>query len=70
MTLNGKRDAFLTTDLLAAASAADLKPPKAKAILREVHAAVAAWQTHATAAGVPAAWLTQIQPQLRLDLGP
>jgi serine/threonine-protein kinase HipA len=70
MTLNGKRDAFLTTDLLAAASPADLKPPKAKAILREVHAAVAAWQTHATAAGVPAAWLTQIQPQLRLDLGP
>ena len=69
MTLNGKRDAFLTSDLLAAASAADLKPPKAKAVLREVHAAVAAWQTHAAAAGVPGAWSEQIQRQLRLDLG-
>ena len=30
MTLTGKRDEFLTEDLLDAASAADLKPPRRK----------------------------------------
>jgi serine/threonine-protein kinase HipA len=68
MTLNGKRDGFLTDDLLAAASAADLKPPKAKAILRQVHEAVSAWQTHAEAAAVFQDWIAQIQINLRLDL--
>lgn len=68
MTLNGKRDGFLTEDLLTAASAADLKPPKAKSILREVHAAVADWQTHAETAGVFPDWIAQIHGNLRLDL--
>ncbi len=68
MTLNGKRDGFLTEDLLAAASAAGLKPPKAKTILRQVHDAVSAWQTHAHAAAVLPAWISQIQANLRLDL--
>ena len=68
MTFNGKRDNFRTEDLLAAASAADLKPPKAKSILRQVHAAVAGWQNHAETAGVFPDWLAHIQANLRLDL--
>jgi serine/threonine-protein kinase HipA len=68
MTLNGKRDGFLTDDLLAAASAANLRQPKAKTILREVHQAVAAWQVHAEAAAVFPDWIRQIQANLRLDL--
>ncbi len=68
MTLNGKRDDFLTEDLLAAASAADLKPPKAKTILRQIHSAVSDWKTHAGAAGVFPEWIRQIQAGLRLDL--
>lgn len=70
MTLNGKRDGFLTEDLLAAASAADLKAPKAKSLLRQVHTAVAAWQSHAEAAGVFPDWIQQVQANLRLDLKP
>ena len=69
MTLNGKRDDYLTEDLLAAASAADLKPPRAKAILREIHAAVSDWKTNAESAGVFPTWIQQIQSYLRLDLG-
>lgn len=68
MTLNGKRDGFLTEDLLAAASAADLKAPKAKSILHQVRAAVSAWPTHAEAAGVFPDWISQIQTNLRVEL--
>jgi serine/threonine-protein kinase HipA len=68
MTLNGKRDGFLTTDLLAAAGAANLKQSKAKSILREVHAAVANWPEHAEAAAVFPDWIQQIRANLRLDL--
>lgn len=68
MTLNGKRDAFETADLLAAATHADLRPPKAKAILREVHAAVADWENFATAGAVPLAMIQEIRSHLRLDL--
>ena len=70
MTLNGKRDGFFTEDLLAAASAADLKTPKAKSILRQVHAAVAGWQTHAENAGVFPDWIQQVNSNLRLELKP
>ena len=70
MTLNGKRENFLSADLLAAASAAGLKPAKAKTVLRQVHAAVANWQSHAAAAGVTPEWTAQIQANLRLDLQP
>ena len=67
MTLNGKRDDFLTSDLLTAGEAANLKPPKAKAILRQVRAAAANWRNHAESAGVSAPWIQQIQADLRLD---
>jgi serine/threonine-protein kinase HipA len=68
MTLNGKRDRFRTEDLLDAAGSANLKPAKAKSVLRQVHAAVSQWRIHAAAAEVPAEWITQIQSNLRLDL--
>jgi serine/threonine-protein kinase HipA len=70
MTLHGKRENFLSADLLAAASAAGLKPPKAKAVLQQVHGAVSNWQAHAAAAGVAPDWTAQIQANLRLDLKP
>ena len=68
MTLNGKRDDFLTSDLLTAGEAANLKPPKAKAILQQVRAAAANWRNHAESAGVSAPWIQQIQADLRHDL--
>lgn len=68
MTLNGKRDAFETADLLAAATQADLRPPKAKAIIREVHTAVTGWEKHAAAAVVFSPAAKEIQAHLRLGL--
>jgi hypothetical protein len=68
MTLNGKRDGFSTKDLLEAASQADLKTPKAKSIIRQVHAAISDWGPHAESAGVFPDWISQIQANLRLDL--
>lgn len=68
MTLNSKRDTFETADLLAAATHADLRPPQAKAILREVHTAVADWEKHAAAAGVFSPAAKEIQAHLRLGL--
>lgn len=68
MTLNGKRDAFETADLLDAATHADLRTPKAKAIIREVHAAVSDWKKHAAAAGVFRPAEKEIQFHLRIGL--
>ena len=58
----------MDSDLLTAGEAANLKPPKAKAILRQVRAAAANWRNHAESAGVSAPWSQQIQADLRLDL--
>lgn len=68
MTLNGKRDNFGTGDLLAAATHADLRTPKAKAIIREVHAAVADWEKHASAAGISSPAAREVHSHLRLQL--
>ena len=70
MTLAGKRENFTTTDLLDAASAADVKPTKAKTILKQVHAAVADWQAHAEAASTSGEWIEEIRNNLRLELEP
>ena len=70
MTLAGKRENFTTTDLLDAANAADLKPTKAKSILKQVHATISDWDTHAAAAGVSTDWITEIGGNHRLDLKP
>lgn len=68
MTLAGKRENFTTADLLSAGNAANLKPPKAKIVLNQVHAAVASWDIHAAAAGVSSERSGEIRKQLRLDL--
>lgn len=68
MSLAGKRADFHTKDLLEAGTAANLKPAKAKEILDQVHTAVSRWQEFAGIAGVPAAWVAEIQRNLRLGL--
>jgi serine/threonine-protein kinase HipA len=70
MTLQGKRDHFTTADLLAAANAADLKPARAKAIFKQVHAAVSSWQIQAESANVSTEWREEIRKNHRLDLRP
>ena len=70
MTLSGKRDHFTTSDLLDAARHADLRPPQAKSIISEVHAAVADWKGFAAQTGVPDSWSDEIHRHLRLDLDP
>ena len=52
MSLAGKRDDFTRDDLLEAASAANVKAPKARKILDEVGEAVAGWGSFAERAGV------------------
>lgn len=61
MTSTGKRENFTTDDLLGAASAANLKPPRAKAILRQIHTAVSLWQDYAESAKIPHAWVLKIK---------
>ncbi len=68
MSLAGKRDDFTRADLLEAAGAADLRPPQAKAIMKQVHQSVMSWKTHAKSASVPVAWVEEILKNLRLDL--
>ncbi|MEO8614948.1 MAG: type II toxin-antitoxin system HipA family toxin [Luteolibacter sp.] len=68
MSFAGKREKFTTADLLRSAEVANVKPAKAKAVLKQVNEAVSAWQCHAEAAGVPVAQAAEIQRNLRLDL--
>ncbi len=68
MTLAGKRTDFTHSDLLEAATAANLKPAKAKEILLQVHAAVSRWSEFAEIAAIPASWIKEIQDNLRLSL--
>ena len=67
MSLAGKRDDFSRDDLLAAARAADLKPPAAKAILCEVSEAVSEWRSFAERAGVDSATVQAIARMHRTD---
>lgn len=69
MTLHGKRDDFTESDLLESAIHADLRPPKAREILRQVRTAVMGWADHAGAAGVSDSWIREIQKHLRLGIG-
>ena len=53
MSLNGKRDGFVTDDFDAGARTAAMKRGRATAILRQVQDAVSRWPEYATQAGVP-----------------
>lgn len=70
MSVNGKRDGFVTDDLLVCADSASMQRARARAIVGEVAAAIADWPEHARAAGVPEDRIAQIEKTLRLDLRP
>ena len=66
MRVNDKRDGFSREDLVEAAAAADLRPPKANAVIDDTLDAVREWSTFAEKAGVPDDWATRIAATHRL----
>jgi len=70
MSVNGKRDGFVTGDLLRCAATASMQPARAVAILEEVGSAVAGWPGFAAEAGVPANRAEAIGTTHRLELAP
>lgn len=68
MSINGKRDHFEWSDLVALANAGGIKKRKAKEIISEVSQAVATWPKQADAAGVSQKDATKIQNVFRMDL--
>ena len=65
MSLNQKRDHFEMTDLLTAATAADLKPRQAKSLISEIQTTLAQWPKFAKKAKVTPAYIKQIQGHFR-----
>lgn len=65
MSLGGKRDDFTVDDLLKAASAATVKPRRAKIIINEVRTALESWSKHAFKAKVPQGFSLGIARQFR-----
>ena len=68
MSLNGKRDGFEMEDFIAFAGVGGVKKTKAKTILAEVSAAVAAWRTHGERAGIPGTDIVLIERAHRREL--
>lgn len=68
MSVNGKRDQFTRSDLLAAGRSAQLKRGRAEAITEEVLIAVRDWPRFAADAGVPEEHARDIQASHRLNL--
>jgi serine/threonine-protein kinase HipA len=68
MTLSGKRDGFQRSDLLTAASFADIKNRRALEILDEVFAAVKRWKSFAQKAGIAAPIIESIRKALRVSM--
>lgn len=68
MTLSGKRDGFQRSDLLMAASFADIKNRRALEILDEVFAAVKRWKSFAQKAGIAAPMIESIRKALRVTM--
>jgi serine/threonine-protein kinase HipA len=68
MSVNGKRDQFTRSDLLAAGRSAQLKRGRAEAIAEEVLTAVRDWPRFAAEAGVPEGSVRDIQASHRLNL--
>ncbi len=69
MSVNGKRDGFLTDDLLHCATTVSLQRARTMSILEEVAAAVADWPEFAAAAAVPEQRAREIGETHRLALG-
>jgi serine/threonine-protein kinase HipA len=68
MSVNGKRDQFTRSDLLAAGRSAQLKRGRAEAIAEEVLTAVRDWPRFAAEACVPEGSVRDIQASHRLNL--
>ncbi len=68
MTINGKRDDFLRTDMRVAGRSAGLKQGRADALLDEVTAVVNRWPEFASKAGVPDDVAERIRRAHRLTL--
>ena len=67
MTINGKRDGFLTADIRAAGKSAGLKQGRAVSLLEEVTAVVRRWPEFAAQAGLADDLTGKIQKAHRLD---
>ncbi len=70
MSLNGKRDGFVTDDFLQCAEVVSMQRNKALSIVDEVAAAVADWLDYANEAKVPDRMASTIGDTLRLELRP
>lgn len=70
MSVNGKRDGFVTEDLLQCADTVSMQRGRAREIIVEVADAVADWQTYAAQAEVAAPRVAEIEATLRLELRP
>ncbi len=68
MSINGKRDGFERNDLLALASIAGIKKPRANQILDEIIDAVRRWPQFAVKADVPDVRINEIRSNHRTEL--
>lgn len=68
MSLNGKRDAFQTDDLVTFAGTAGLKKARAKVLLKEIATAVNNWRHYAKKAGLSSHDIDRIETTFRLQL--
>jgi serine/threonine-protein kinase HipA len=68
LNLNGKRDSFTRSDLLAAAALISNFTKEAKHIIEEVVDVVSQWETYARTAGVSDEFAREINNNLRLSL--
>lgn len=68
MSINGKRDNFRLSDLVALANVGGIKKKKASRIADEVRTAVALWPQQANTAGVAESHSHRIRSALRLNL--
>lgn len=70
MSLNGKRDGFVTADFLHCAEVVSMQRTRTLTIVDEVAAAVADWPGYAAEEKVPDRMATEIGSTLRLELRP
>lgn len=70
MSINGKRDGFEVSDLVALANVGGIKKKKAIDIVKEVVSAVSSWPSHAETAGVSTRDANRIQKAFRLNIVP
>jgi serine/threonine-protein kinase HipA len=68
MSVSGRRDDFVMSDLLEAASIARLSSSRGHDIIEQVQAAVRAWPEFGTEAGVPVERIEQIGRAHRLNI--